>query len=318
MTACKPRIPVGILSESEMEDVLYDYHLAQSAAEHQGGDVNKARYIYVQSVFTKHGITEAEFDTSLVWYSAHTVRLQKVYERLNERYDSEMKSMGVGVSESEVYANMREYGDTANIWKGNKVIVLQNNPMNCLSTITLKADSTFLPGDNYSLFFRAAFTNSNHGRSYTFLQVHYKDGSSKCEHRMLHGTYDYNIPLPDDINNNNRETDHINITFYYSPEGKDNRGFLCIENPVLARYHKKNQDNFGVPEQNNSHSTDSIKNESIRNSELDSLLNKQSDVLIEKTPNIERQDFQINRERKVNRPMRPVRKIQDNSRRPVQ
>ena len=29
---CKPSLPKGIISQGKMEDVLYDYHLAQSMA----------------------------------------------------------------------------------------------------------------------------------------------------------------------------------------------------------------------------------------------------------------------------------------------
>ena len=49
--ACQPDVPSGILSEDDLEEVLYDYHLAQGAAENTGGDMEIQRYLYVQSVF---------------------------------------------------------------------------------------------------------------------------------------------------------------------------------------------------------------------------------------------------------------------------
>ena len=73
------------------------------------------RYLYVQSVFQKHGITEAEFDSSMVWYSSRPDKLYKMYQRLGDRYATESRSLGLGVSETELYANMSSVGDTANI-----------------------------------------------------------------------------------------------------------------------------------------------------------------------------------------------------------
>lgn len=305
-TACKPRIPVEVFSEAKMEEILYDYHLAQSAAERQGEDVEKNRYLYVQSVFQKHGVTEAEFDSSMVWYSAHSSLLQKIYERLAERYDAEMKGMGVGVSESEVYANLNQYGDTANIWSGARIIVLHNDRMNCLASINLKADSTFLPGDNYTLHFRASFTSNSHTPAYTFFNVFFKDGTMKSEFRMLHSSTDYSIILPEDINFNTRETDRINISFYFTPEKRSSdRCFMCIESPVLARYHKQKQQE--TPD------VTSAKTDTIERSaeyvelKMDSSINEEVAPLAPAQTN-QRDGFNLEREKAVRRPMQPVRR----------
>ena len=66
---CKPKRPNGILSEGKMEKVMVDYHLAQGMAEAANeGDLEATRYKYIQAVFKKHHITDAEFDSSLVYY----------------------------------------------------------------------------------------------------------------------------------------------------------------------------------------------------------------------------------------------------------
>ena len=49
----------------DLEEILYDYHLAQAMAENGARDsMDFRRYSYVRAVFDKHGVTEAEFDTS--------------------------------------------------------------------------------------------------------------------------------------------------------------------------------------------------------------------------------------------------------------
>lgn len=314
-SACKPRIPVGILSESKMEDVLHDYHLAQGAAEQNGGDTEKNRYLYVQAVFQKHGITEAEFDSSLVWYSAYSHRLQKIYERLYERYDAETKSLGVGVSESEVFANMTQYGDTSDIWSGSNIIVLQNDYLHGVSTLSLKADLTFKPGDNYALHFHASFTSSTHSQAYAFLNVFYKDGTTKSEFRILRSSYDYNIQLPDDITHNDRETDRINISFYFTPEeGNAEHSFMCIERPILARFHRKTQTNEPVDNEQQTDSMKVIADTTGISADSVAALREIEHKLQEREKEV-REGFELNREKAVRRPMRSTRRNTGSGRR---
>ncbi len=297
--SCRPRIPSGILSESQMEDILYDYHLAQGAAEQENdADVEKKRYLYVQAVFSKHGVTEAEFDSSMVWYASHSSRLQKVYERLSERYNNELSSLGVGLSESELISNLSENGDTTDIWSGNRILVLQNDYLHSLSILNMKADSTFLPGDNYALHFHASFLG-NGSMAYVFLSVFYKDGTSKAEMRQLRGSYDYKVALPDDIVFNNRETDRIQITFYFAPEEEgDSRAFMCVENPILARFHRKDRDKPTSEETLQSDSAALV----VDSVATDSMLHP-NDLKPVKIEN-EREDFNLDREKAVRRPMR--------------
>lgn len=90
VTGCRPR---GILSSSEMRDVVYDLHRAEAilqvAGYNVGHDEELAKYYYV--VLQKHGITQAQFDSSLVWYTDHPQRFNKIYppvlDRCNEEYE---------------------------------------------------------------------------------------------------------------------------------------------------------------------------------------------------------------------------------------
>lgn len=54
LSACKPGVPSGLIQPEELEDLLYDYHVAQAMAETGGDSMNFKRYSYVQAVFEKH------------------------------------------------------------------------------------------------------------------------------------------------------------------------------------------------------------------------------------------------------------------------
>ena len=66
LSGCRPERPGYVLSEDKMEDILYDYHVAQAMAENEEGDVARHRYLMAQTVFEKHGVTQEVFDSSMV------------------------------------------------------------------------------------------------------------------------------------------------------------------------------------------------------------------------------------------------------------
>ncbi len=238
--SCKPGTPSGVISESKMESILYDYHLAQAAAESGEGDVVNNRYLYVHAVFDKYGITEEEFDSSMVWYSANADILFKMYTRLNARFEAESKGMGVGVSDTELYANMSEIGDTANIWSGSRFLILENNRLHNLVTLSMVADSTFLAGDTYKLSFASHFFGDTRRDAFAFLHVKFKDGRVSSVFQHVSSSYDVMMSLQKPEDFLDAETERITITFFL-PLVKDaaEASYFYIVNPALLRIHQK-------------------------------------------------------------------------------
>lgn len=89
LVSCRPK---EVLSPSEMEDVLFDIHYAEAvlqlAGYNYGHDAATAKYYY--EVLNAHGITQARFDSSLVWYTDHPTVYNKIYPKVLERIDREM------------------------------------------------------------------------------------------------------------------------------------------------------------------------------------------------------------------------------------
>lgn len=88
LAGCRPN---GVLSSSEMRDVLIDLHktdaLLQVCGYQHGYD--EVRNIYYAMVLQEHGITQAEFDSSLVWYTAHPQLFDKIYPKVLAAIDKE-------------------------------------------------------------------------------------------------------------------------------------------------------------------------------------------------------------------------------------
>ena len=93
LTACQVKRPDTVISDAKMENVLYDFHIAKAMGEEVPYSESYKRVLYIESVYRKHGITQADFDTSMVWYARHPDALTKVYEKVNQR----LKAVSVGI-----------------------------------------------------------------------------------------------------------------------------------------------------------------------------------------------------------------------------
>ena len=81
LVGCRPR---GILYSGQMRDVMIDLHKTDALLQVAGINAGKeeVRAIYYAQVMEKHGITQAEFDSSLVWYTAHPKLFDKIYPKV--------------------------------------------------------------------------------------------------------------------------------------------------------------------------------------------------------------------------------------------
>lgn len=81
LSACSGR-PDGVLSQQAMEDAMFDVFLAQAMI--QGGRSSEQDSL-ISGVLAKHGITQADFDSSLVWYASQGEDYYKIGERVHTR-----------------------------------------------------------------------------------------------------------------------------------------------------------------------------------------------------------------------------------------
>ncbi|MEG2157882.1 MAG: DUF4296 domain-containing protein [Bacteroidaceae bacterium] len=155
--SCKKKMPTTVLSESKMENVLYDYHLAQALALQAGDSASFKQQIYIAAVFQKYGITSAQFDSSMVWYTRNTEKLYNVYTRINKRYEASSKALGGSMSARSHYASMSSTGDTANVWNDKVFYILTPTELFNRLSFTMKADSSFHVGDEFRWNFNTNF-----------------------------------------------------------------------------------------------------------------------------------------------------------------
>ena len=199
VVGCKPSVPSDIIQPDEMEDILYDYQLADAMAQ-QTKDFTYNQVAYREAVLKKYNITSADFDSSMVYYTRHTDNLHKIYESLSDRLRED--AMALGASESEVnrYSSSSNSGDTANVWNGYKSIVLMPNVPYNISSFSIVADTTYHKGDSFLLTFRCNYIFQEGMRDgVALLAVCYENDSVASRVMRMPSSNEYTLKIDNTI-----------------------------------------------------------------------------------------------------------------------
>jgi hypothetical protein len=242
LSSCGKEIPDEIIQPSKMEKVLYDYHLTLGMSENSKNTEKEARKNYI---FHKHGITSAEFDSSMVWYTRESKELMSIYENLNKRFKREYEHVE-RLLESREEANTRSFasGDTVDIWMKEDILWFTKAPLNNRLTFEIKADSTFHPRDafnwNMNYYFMAE------GEAIMGLNVIYENDSVIGMTKSITESGPQSIYLHTDSAYNIKALNG----FIYVPENQTKQPNILLHKIDLTRYH--------MPEPTDSLSTDSV------------------------------------------------------------
>lgn len=235
VTGCKVRKPEGVLSETKMENLLYDYHIAKAMGESLPYNESYKKALYVKNVFKKHGTTEAVFDSSMVWYTRNTELLAKIYEKVNTRLKSQRDQINHLVALRTKTPPTSAPGDSIDVWAWQRTVLLSNIPLNNKFTFVLPSDTNFKKRDilqwevNYRfLDNRADSTNE----AIMAMQIVYENDSTYTSQlKKVNASGIHNIRLLSDT---------LTIKeirgFIYYPENKDIRSVLT-NGISLIRYH---------------------------------------------------------------------------------
>lgn len=91
MVGCRPK---GILSEKQMEEALYQVHVAEATLlERSFTPSTEETQGYYGTTLAKMGITQAQFDSSLTYYTHHSKTFDKIYPRVVERLQKDVERL---------------------------------------------------------------------------------------------------------------------------------------------------------------------------------------------------------------------------------
>ena len=243
--ACKPGVPSELIQPGELEDILYDYHVADGMAYVEGNYSELAfrRKAYREAVLRKHGVTEAELDSSLVYYYRHTELLHDVYKELSKRLNNDAIALGSTANELSQFGSVTSQGDTATVWRSDHSLILMPQPPYNNVCFDIKADTAYHEGDKIILSFYNQYIFQEGVRDgVALLAVTFKNDSTASQTLYLSSNNQYSMSIDD--------TDRKGIKsvkgFVYL--GRGNSGttsqtmkIMCISHMKLMRMHNKPQ-----------------------------------------------------------------------------
>lgn len=242
LSSCGKEIPDEIIQPSKMEKVLYDYHLTMGMSDNSKNTEKEARKKYI---FQKHGITAADFDSSMVWYTRESQELMSIYENLNKRFKREYEHVE-RLLESREEANTRSFasGDTVDVWMKENILWFTKSPLNNRLTFEIKADSTFHPKDAFDWNMDYYFMTE--GEAIMGLNVIYENDSVIGMTKSITESGPQSIYLHTDSAYNIKSLNG----FVYVPQNQAKQPNILLHKINLIRYH--------MPEPTDSLSTDSV------------------------------------------------------------
>ncbi len=147
--------PDYVIGEKDMVDLLVDVHKAEAVIESNYGDYNSKadKKKLREAVFLKHGITQEQFDTNLVWYGHHIEDYMKIYEQVVERLKAENEEAKKLLAE-ENSQTMSQPGDSVDVWKQRRAHVFDTRQADNLLTFNIAPDENFRARDYFELRFK--------------------------------------------------------------------------------------------------------------------------------------------------------------------
>ena len=282
---CKVKRPNDVISESEMENLLYDYHLAKSMGDNLPYSENYKKELYIDAVFNKYGTTQAAFDSSMVWYTRNTELLSKIYDKVRKRLKDEQELVGDLIAKRDKKPKMTTPGDSIDVWPWQRMVRLTGEMMNNQYVFTLPTDSNYKDRDtlvwevNYR-FLEPMLADSMRAVTMAMQIIYEKDTISRWKTTDESGVQQ--IRLFADTLGKMKE---IRGFIYYPVGNREKTGALLAERFSMTRYHCTDTLAFAVRDSLN-------KIEALRTDSLKKLFDKEKADSLHKIIEGNKEDLQ--------------------------
>ena len=235
LAACSGERRADVLPASKLEAVLYDYHLAQVLVNDLPSNQRYKKDLYFGYVYDKHGVTEAQVDSSLVYYARYPEGLAEIYVKLSERIEADLQRLEGEDRPLMVREAVAIAGDSVNLWYDAPFVEMNASPLKGNRySFTIPTDTNFKPFDLIVWEGEALFlderVDSLHKYLHLDLRVAYMNDSIVSADTLLYSSGKFSIGVTDSV-----MVRSINGTAYLKSANGDERVLLLA--PSLMRYH---------------------------------------------------------------------------------
>lgn len=241
LAGCKAKTPDGIPSERQMENILYDYQLAQALAGARSDSVAYYERYYVALVLEKYGLTAQQFDEAVAYYSGHAEVLGKIYNRINERLAE--ASPGGGQTENAYAKMLNAKGDTLNLWHERDTYVLSATGQNRME-FSIPVDTAVQAGDRLLFEFTPRWLyREGQKEAIICLALHYKGDSVAVVTNQIYSSARQGVTLHVD----DKPLERITGFVYQQATWSSSPKLLIITAPILARFRTQRNKPTALP-----------------------------------------------------------------------
>lgn len=148
LTTCS-KVPDHILSEKKMQEVVIDMHLAEAiiASDYTKYSNDSVKKVLFQSVFAKHRISQADYDSSLVWYGQNLDIYLEVYDRAKISVEQRIKDLGDVQAKAAPSSNQ----DSVDIWPRRSSMAFAPDALFNGTVFDIKPDVNYSSGSSFVL-----------------------------------------------------------------------------------------------------------------------------------------------------------------------
>lgn len=169
--------PDGVLSARKMRRVLTDMHVLEGViGTKYPGIPEREQVYYYQSIFLKHGVTKAEFDSSLVYYTKNPKAFERIYTRVVEDVRELNEAVIAGKFHPLVPDSTLLRPVKYRIWKLADKYQFDKDSARTKLAFSI-VDQALTTQDYYYLKFRLRIAPQDSSRNtYAALRIYYADG----------------------------------------------------------------------------------------------------------------------------------------------
>ena len=202
LAACSGDRKASVLPASKLEAVLYDYHMAQVIVNDLPSNQRYKKDLYFSYVYDKHGVTEAQIDSSLVYYARYPEGLSEIYANLSKRIEADIKRLESEDKPIRAREAVAVVGDSVDLWYDARIVQLTSSPLdNSRYAFTIPTDTNFKAGDRLAWSGKALFlqggVDSLHRYLHLNLKVRYMNDSIASADTLLYTSGSFALMVTD-------------------------------------------------------------------------------------------------------------------------
>lgn len=146
-------VPDGVLTEKELAAVMVDLQYADALVR-EGSmrgtmDSDSLSSVLLQSILKRHGVTQAEYDSTLRWYGHNMVRYVDACEIADSIIADSIRAMDRLIAQNR--SNRGGGADTVDVWPNAPIHVFSPEANSDYLTFSLESEKDWRKGDVYIL-----------------------------------------------------------------------------------------------------------------------------------------------------------------------